>query len=149
MCLFNSVAQVPYENYRKVFRTTQRHVERDLKTVQVTATDLAKQSSSTGVDSEAAVQSIDAMISTVENLKRKVVATSGLPRLLTMHSSPSCTTPLGNPLRMSSASGCSTWLQLRTFRRRVIPSLAGGRIRGWIGGWWTGRYGMERRRRRG
>ncbi|KAJ7359152.1 CTLH/CRA C-terminal to lish motif domain-containing protein [Mycena albidolilacea] len=75
-------ARVPYENYRKVFRTTQRHVERDLKTVQVTATDLAKQSSSTGVDSEAAVQSIDAMISTVENLKRKLAElhdTAGKP----------------------------------------------------------------------
>jgi macrophage erythroblast attacher len=65
---------VPYENYRKVFRTTQRHVERDLKAVQSTANDLVKESSSAGVSSEAAIQSIDSMISTVENLKRKVVA---------------------------------------------------------------------------
>ncbi|KAF8190377.1 CTLH/CRA C-terminal to lish motif domain-containing protein [Mycena galopus ATCC 62051] len=64
----------PFENYRKVFRTTQRHVERDLKAVQSTATDLVKESSSspTGVSSDAAIQSIDAMISTVENLKRKL-----------------------------------------------------------------------------
>ncbi|KAJ7927483.1 CTLH/CRA C-terminal to lish motif domain-containing protein [Mycena leptocephala] len=65
-------ARVPYENYRKVFRTTQRHVERDLKAVQSTANDLAKESSSAGVSSEAAIQSIDSMISTVENLKRKL-----------------------------------------------------------------------------
>ncbi|KAJ7266891.1 CTLH/CRA C-terminal to lish motif domain-containing protein [Mycena haematopus] len=65
-------ARVPFENYRKVFRTTQRHVERDLKAVQSTTADLVNQASSTGVDSEAAVQSIDAMISTVENLKRKL-----------------------------------------------------------------------------
>ncbi|KAK7039554.1 CTLH/CRA C-terminal to lish motif domain-containing protein [Favolaschia claudopus] len=64
--------RVPYENYRKVFRTSQRHVERDLKAVQATAADLAKQSSSTSVSSDAAIQSIDAMISTVENLKRKL-----------------------------------------------------------------------------
>ncbi|KAJ7741429.1 CTLH/CRA C-terminal to lish motif domain-containing protein [Mycena maculata] len=65
-------ARVPYENYRKVFRTSQRNVERDLKAVQSAATDLAKQSSSGSVNSEAAIQSIDAMITNVENLKRKL-----------------------------------------------------------------------------
>ncbi|KAJ7664299.1 CTLH/CRA C-terminal to lish motif domain-containing protein [Mycena rosella] len=65
-------ARVPYENYRKVFRTTQRNVERDLKAVQATANELVKQSSSGDVSSESAIQSIDAMIITVENLKRKL-----------------------------------------------------------------------------
>ncbi|KAJ7126059.1 CTLH/CRA C-terminal to lish motif domain-containing protein [Mycena epipterygia] len=65
-------ARVPYENYRKVFRTTQRNVERDLKAVQSTANELVKQSSSSDVSSEAAIQSIDAMINNVENLKRKL-----------------------------------------------------------------------------
>ncbi|KAF7360446.1 hypothetical protein MVEN_00774900 [Mycena venus] len=75
-------ARVPFENYRKVFRTTQRHVERDLKAVQASTTDLVKESSSTGVSSETAIQSIDAMISTVENLKRKLTElhdTAGKP----------------------------------------------------------------------
>ncbi|KAJ7167331.1 hypothetical protein C8R43DRAFT_1121764 [Mycena crocata] len=39
-------ARVPYEHYRKVFRTTQRNVERDLKYVQSTANELARQSPS-------------------------------------------------------------------------------------------------------
>ncbi|KAJ6576755.1 CTLH/CRA C-terminal to lish motif domain-containing protein [Mycena sp. CBHHK59/15] len=65
-------ARVPYENYRKVFRTTQRNVERDLKAVQAASSELAKRSSSGGVGSEDAVQSIDSMIATVENLKRKL-----------------------------------------------------------------------------
>ncbi|KAJ7461877.1 CTLH/CRA C-terminal to lish motif domain-containing protein [Mycena galericulata] len=65
-------ARVPYENYRKVFRSTQRNVERDLKTVQSAANDLVKQSSSGEVSSETAIQSIDAMITNVENLKRKL-----------------------------------------------------------------------------
>ncbi|KAJ6595694.1 CTLH/CRA C-terminal to lish motif domain-containing protein [Mycena vulgaris] len=65
-------ARVPYENYRKVFRTTQRNVEHTLKAVSASATELAKQSSSGDVSSEAAIQSIDAMINNVENLKRKL-----------------------------------------------------------------------------
>ncbi|KAJ7167334.1 CTLH/CRA C-terminal to lish motif domain-containing protein [Mycena crocata] len=65
-------ARVPYENYRKVFRTTQRNVERDLKAVQSTANELARQSSSGAVSSDAAFESIDAMIANVENLKRKL-----------------------------------------------------------------------------
>ncbi|KAJ7037896.1 CTLH/CRA C-terminal to lish motif domain-containing protein [Mycena alexandri] len=76
-------ARVPYENYRKVFRSTQRNVERDLKAVQSTANELVKESSSSaGVSSEAAIHSIDAMIANVENLKRKLAElhdTAGKP----------------------------------------------------------------------
>ncbi|KAJ7185503.1 CTLH/CRA C-terminal to lish motif domain-containing protein [Mycena filopes] len=65
--------RVPYENYRKVFRTTQRNVERDLKAVQSAASQLVNESTSTtGVSPEAAITSIDAMIANVENLKRKL-----------------------------------------------------------------------------
>ncbi|KAJ7640861.1 CTLH/CRA C-terminal to lish motif domain-containing protein [Mycena polygramma] len=74
--------RVPYENYRKVFRTTQRPVDRDLKSVLSTANDLANTAAVGGLSSEAAVQSIDAMINTVENLKRKLAEihdTSGKP----------------------------------------------------------------------
>ncbi|KAJ7073529.1 CTLH/CRA C-terminal to lish motif domain-containing protein [Mycena belliarum] len=83
MLLFEQpFARVPYENYRKVFRTTQRNVERDLKAVQATANELVKQSSSGAVTSGFALESIDAMISNVENLKRKLSDlhdTSGKP----------------------------------------------------------------------
>ncbi|KAF7325858.1 hypothetical protein MKEN_00436500 [Mycena kentingensis (nom. inval.)] len=76
--------RVPYENYRKVFRTTQRNVERDMKAVQASATDLARRSSDadSGLTPEAAIHSIDAMIANVENLKRKLAdlhSTSGKP----------------------------------------------------------------------
>ncbi|KAJ7634752.1 CTLH/CRA C-terminal to lish motif domain-containing protein [Roridomyces roridus] len=71
MLLFEQpFARVPYENYRKVFRSTQRNVERDLKSVQSAANELVK---SGDLSPEAAGQSIDAMIATVENLKRKLV----------------------------------------------------------------------------
>lgn len=57
-----------------MFRTTQRHVERDFKSIQATSSDLGKRAVSEGVDAEEAINSIDAMISSVENLKRKVGA---------------------------------------------------------------------------
>ncbi|KAJ7064914.1 CTLH/CRA C-terminal to lish motif domain-containing protein [Mycena amicta] len=75
-------ARVPFENYRKVFRTTQRNVERDMKAVQTSAHDLAKQSADGSLASEAAIQSIDSMIANVENLKRKLAElhdTAGKP----------------------------------------------------------------------
>ena len=69
-------SQVPYENYRKVFRTTQRYIEKDFSALQTTANDLAKRSKDSGeVDKEDSVQNIDAMITRVENLKRKVSET--------------------------------------------------------------------------
>ena len=63
--------QVPYENYRKIFRTSQRHVERELAAVLTTSNDLANQATS-GTDD--VLKSMDNMIGRVENLKRKVNA---------------------------------------------------------------------------
>jgi len=64
--------QVPYENYRKVFRASQKNVERELGAVQSTANDLANRAASGNVDKEEVLKSIDGMIGRVENLKRKV-----------------------------------------------------------------------------
>jgi len=83
LCSFRSTvlmhlfcSQVPYENYRKVFRTTQRYIEKDFSALQTTTSDLAKRSKDgEGVDKEDAIQNIDAMITRVENLKRKVSET--------------------------------------------------------------------------
>jgi macrophage erythroblast attacher len=58
--------QVPYENYRKIFRTSQRHVERELAAVLTTSNDLANQAT------DDVLKSMDNMIGRVENLKRKV-----------------------------------------------------------------------------
>jgi len=68
----NDVPQVPYENYRKVFRTSQKNIERELGGVQSASNELLS-SASTGILSpEDAIKSIDTMIGKVENLKRKV-----------------------------------------------------------------------------
>ncbi|KAF8960325.1 CTLH/CRA C-terminal to lish motif domain-containing protein [Flammula alnicola] len=65
-------ARVPYENYRKVFRTSQKNVERELGGVQTTANELVTRSSNGSLSSEDALKSIDNMIGRVENLKRKL-----------------------------------------------------------------------------
>ncbi|KAF9467871.1 CTLH/CRA C-terminal to lish motif domain-containing protein [Collybia nuda] len=65
-------ARVPYENYRKVFRTSQKHVERELGAVQSTSADLANRAKNGKVGKEEVLNSIEGMIGRVENLKRKL-----------------------------------------------------------------------------
>ncbi|KAI0078325.1 hypothetical protein K474DRAFT_1594232 [Panus rudis PR-1116 ss-1] len=79
-------ARVPYENYRKVFRSSQKHIEKEFGAVQAASSDLAK----CPIDpehTEETVKSIDGMIARVENLKRKLGDlhnTSGKPTLSVM-----------------------------------------------------------------
>ncbi|PPQ80552.1 hypothetical protein CVT25_001586 [Psilocybe cyanescens] len=75
-------ARVPYENYRKIFRTSQKNVERELGGVQNTTNELLSRASKGNVSPEDAVKSIDNMIGKIENLKRKLSdlhETSGKP----------------------------------------------------------------------
>jgi macrophage erythroblast attacher len=75
-------ARVPYENYRKVFRATQRNIERELGAVQTTANDLGKRAKAGIQSMEDAAKSVDSMIGRVENLKRKlseIQTSSGKP----------------------------------------------------------------------
>jgi macrophage erythroblast attacher len=73
MMLFEQpFARVPYENYRKVFRTTQKNIERELGAVQTAANDLSRRAKSGMQTPPDAAKSIDGMIGRVENLKRKV-----------------------------------------------------------------------------
>ncbi|KJA23065.1 hypothetical protein HYPSUDRAFT_40183 [Hypholoma sublateritium FD-334 SS-4] len=65
-------ARVPYENYRKIFRTSQKNVERELGGVQTLSNELLTRTSSRSLSSEDALKSIDNMIGKVENLKRKL-----------------------------------------------------------------------------
>jgi len=69
-------ARVPYENYRKVFRTTQKNIERELGAVQTVANELSRRAKSGMQTPPDAEKSIDGMIGRVENLKRKVRLTS-------------------------------------------------------------------------
>ncbi|KAI0739068.1 CTLH/CRA C-terminal to lish motif domain-containing protein [Daedaleopsis nitida] len=64
-------ARVPYENYRKVFRTSQKNIEKEMGAVQNTANELAKKDISDS-DADATVKAIEGMISRVEGLKRKL-----------------------------------------------------------------------------
>ncbi|OBZ67635.1 Macrophage erythroblast attacher [Grifola frondosa] len=66
-------ARVPYENYRKVFRTSQKNIEKELSAVQATSSDLAKRTKGDdGSSADGAMKAIDGMITRVENLKRKL-----------------------------------------------------------------------------
>ena len=65
------VTKVPYENYRKVFRASQKNIEKEMGAVQNIANDLTKKGSAEP-DADAAVKAIDGMIARVEGLKRKV-----------------------------------------------------------------------------
>ena len=67
--------QVPYENYRKIFRTSQRHLERELGAVLTASNELANRATSGTLDSDDVLKSMDNMIGRVENLKRKVNST--------------------------------------------------------------------------
>ncbi|EFI27062.1 macrophage erythroblast attacher isoform 1 [Coprinopsis cinerea okayama7 len=76
--------RVPYENYRKVFRISQKNIERDLGNVQNSAKELVSNAQKGEVDAEAYVTAIDNMISKVENLKQKLnnlQDTAGKPTL--------------------------------------------------------------------
>ena len=55
---------MPYENYRKVFRTSQKAIEKEMGAVQNVANELAKKDTSSS-DGDAAVRAIDGMISRV------------------------------------------------------------------------------------
>ncbi|KAG6919802.1 hypothetical protein DXG01_000303 [Tephrocybe rancida] len=65
-------ARVPYENYRKVFRTSQKNVERDLGAVQSSSAELAKRGTKGTLGKDEALSSIESMIGRVESLKRKL-----------------------------------------------------------------------------
>ncbi|EIW78394.1 hypothetical protein CONPUDRAFT_108277 [Coniophora puteana RWD-64-598 SS2] len=64
--------RVPYENYRKVFRVSQRNLERELAFVQTTSNELLKRSKVGEADPEDALKSVEGMIARVENLQRKL-----------------------------------------------------------------------------
>jgi hypothetical protein len=64
--------QVPYENYRKIFRISQKCIEKELASVQISANELAVRAAAGDVEPESAVATIEAMIARVENLKQKV-----------------------------------------------------------------------------
>lgn len=77
--------QVPYENYRKAFRTSQRNVEKDLGAVNATAVDVSKRVTLENAEPADTVNAIDTMIARVEALKRKVRFPWFIPTLHPLH----------------------------------------------------------------
>ncbi|KAI0729866.1 CTLH/CRA C-terminal to lish motif domain-containing protein [Fomitopsis betulina] len=67
-------ARVPYENYRKVFRTSQKSIEKELGAVQTAANDIAERAKSSGSDTDEAIKAVEGMGTRVENLKRKLAS---------------------------------------------------------------------------
>ncbi|KAJ3822583.1 macrophage erythroblast attacher isoform 1 [Lentinula raphanica] len=67
-----SFARVPYENYRKVFRTSQKHIEREYGTIQSAAEDVSTSLKAGIVKKDDIVSSIDGMIGKITSLKRKL-----------------------------------------------------------------------------
>ncbi|GJE85210.1 CTLH/CRA C-terminal to LisH motif domain-containing protein [Phanerochaete sordida] len=65
-------ARVPYENYRKVFRASQKNIEKELGALQTAAADLARKAQSGAVSQEDATKAVDGMLKRAENLKRKL-----------------------------------------------------------------------------
>ncbi|KAF8842873.1 hypothetical protein BDN67DRAFT_946606 [Paxillus ammoniavirescens] len=81
-------ARVPYENYRKVFRASQRNIERELGNVQTASNELQKRTKGNEVNLEDAAKTVDGMITRVENLKRKLAdlqENNGKPTLDVTH----------------------------------------------------------------
>lgn len=65
-------SQVPYENLRKIFRTSQRYIEREMAAVQSASSDLERATVHQKYEPAEALKTIDGMIGRVEGLKRKV-----------------------------------------------------------------------------
>ena len=65
---------MPYENYRKVFRTSQKHIERELGAIHTAANELATrvQTQSAEGDEDEIMKALDGMLKRAEHLKRKV-----------------------------------------------------------------------------
>jgi len=129
--------QVPYENYRKIFRTSQKNLERELNAVQSTSNELADGSSSGALAAEDALKSIDNMIGKVEGLKRKVspgVGCNSEIKCLLFHSYPTFTKRQENLRKMLCANDCTIWPPLNRFKALVIQSSPGGLTPDWTDG---------------
>ncbi|KAI0350872.1 hypothetical protein OH77DRAFT_1430492 [Trametes cingulata] len=121
-------ARVPYENYRKVFRTSQKNIEKELGAVQNTAKELAsKESPEADVDSTA--KAIDGMIARVEGLKRKLAdmqESAGKPTLNVMRERLQHLAAMED-LESASIPEFTRWADVRLDRWLVDWSLRNGK----------------------
>ncbi|KAF8591289.1 hypothetical protein K439DRAFT_1650826 [Ramaria rubella] len=64
--------KVPYENLRKIFRTSQKYIERELTAVQNASTELINKAAEGSYEPSEVLKTVDSMIGRVEGLKRKL-----------------------------------------------------------------------------
>jgi macrophage erythroblast attacher len=107
-----SFAQVPYENYRKVFRTSAKHIEREFNALQNNSKDITNRYKAGNVPSEDIVLPIDNMVGRMETLKRKVsigvhLCFALLIKLM-LTSFQASTRHAESQLKTLCANGCST-----------------------------------------
>ncbi|KAI0918518.1 hypothetical protein AcV5_002490 [Taiwanofungus camphoratus] len=122
-------ARVPYENYRKVFRSSQKAIEKELGAVQTTSNDLATRAKASGGIPEDAAKIIDGMVGRVENLKRKLSdlhSSAGSPTLNVMRERLQHLTAIED---MQSATGpeFARWADTRLDRWLVDWALRNGK----------------------
>ncbi|KAJ3932382.1 MAG: CTLH/CRA C-terminal to lish motif domain-containing protein [Lentinula lateritia] len=67
-----SFARVPYENYRKVFRSSQKNIEREFGAIQSAVDDVSSTLKTGTAKKEDIASAIDGMIGRAETLKRKL-----------------------------------------------------------------------------
>jgi hypothetical protein len=70
---FIHTSQVPHENYRKVFRAGQKHIEKDFGPITTLTSNIAQSSKEEDAkDTAETAATLDQLIAKVEGLKRKV-----------------------------------------------------------------------------
>ncbi|OCH85764.1 hypothetical protein OBBRIDRAFT_797832 [Obba rivulosa] len=122
-------ARVPYENYRKVFRTSQKYIEKELGAVQTSCGDLSKRASLGKLNSEDANKGIDGMIARVEALKRKLSelqSSAGAPTLSVMKGRLEHLSQVEN-LQSASEPDFARWADVRLDRWLVDWALRNGK----------------------
>ncbi|KAI6040890.1 CTLH/CRA C-terminal to lish motif domain-containing protein [Pisolithus marmoratus] len=130
MLLFEQpFARVPYENYRKVFRASQRNIEKELGSVLSLSNDLQKRSAANEGSLEEAVKAVDGVIGRVENLKRKLSdlqENNGKPTLDVIQERLNHLANL-ETLPTTNCADFSRWADTRLDRWLVDWALRGGR----------------------
>ncbi|CCL99210.1 uncharacterized protein FIBRA_01225 [Fibroporia radiculosa] len=124
-------ARVPYENYRKVFRASQRNIEKEFAPVQTAAHDLAKRSKTGHSSTDDAIKSIDGMITRVENLKRKLSdlhTSSGTPTLGVMRERLQHLATVED-MQSTSSPEFARWADIRLDRWLVDWSLRNNKVK--------------------
>ncbi|KIK20479.1 hypothetical protein PISMIDRAFT_657461 [Pisolithus microcarpus 441] len=130
MLLFEQpFARVPYENYRKVFRASQRNIEKELGSVLSLSNDLQKRPVADDGSLEETVKAVDGMIGRVENLKRKLSdlqENNGKPTLDVIQERLHHLAAL-ETLPNTNGADLSRWADTRLDRWLVDWALRGGR----------------------